>query len=447
MHAPRLFLLFSALVLTCCPAAHAQVEWSKTASDPVLDVGSEGSWDAGVVFEHYVIQRGDTLKMWYSGNNVGTALANDFGIGYAWSLDGITWTKVAENPVMTGRAGAWDDVGVAAPVVIQDGDTLRMWYHGVTDTGAVPGRFTGYATSVDGITWDRRDTPVFEAGSPGQWDGDILITHAVIKEDDGFKMWYSGGVGAPPNVNFRTGYATSPDGIHWTKYDDSATTSAPFQSSDPVVERGSVGTFDDGRAWAPHVLKTASGYEMWYAGAGSVNGFNQVVMYATSVDGIHWTKHAENPVFQGPLWWTNDIVNPRVIVDGGQYRMWFTGFAPAFPFPARIGYASASVATAVEEAAPGIPAAFTLHQSYPNPFNPGTTISYQLVRSEHVVLTVYDVLGRAVRTLLDGVQQAGGHTVVWDGTDDGRHPVPTGLYVYRMQAGRHIASRKMLLTK
>lgn len=446
MRALRLFLVSSALALTGCVAAHAQAPWSTTATDPVLDVGPAGSWDAGVVFEHYVIQHGDTLKMWYSGNTVGTAVDNGFSIGYAWSTDGVAWTKHAGNPVMAARPGAWDDVGVAAPVVVQDGDTLRMWYHGVTDAGAVPGKATGYATSVDGISWERRDAPVLEAGSPGQWDSGILVAHAALKDDDGFTMWYSGGVGAPPNVTFQTGYATSPDGIHWTKYNDPATTSVPFQASDPVVKRGPVGTFDDARAWTPHVLKTASGYAMWYAGAGSANQFNQVIMYATSPDGIRWTKHAE-PVFRGPLWWTKDLVNPRVLVEDGRYRMWYTGFGAAFPFPARIGYASAAVATAVAEADPGIPASFTLHQNYPNPFNPETRIRYALARPGHVVLTIFNVLGQEVRTLVDARQPAGVFDAVWDGRDAAGRRVPGGVYVYRMDAHGAEVSRKMVLVQ
>lgn len=442
----KLFLSIVCL-MACYTALHAQIDWTQYSGNPVLDLGPASSWDAGTVFEHFVIKSGDTLKMWYSGNDASQIFENDFGIGYAWSLDGINWTRHASNPVMVGRTGKWDNIGVAAPAIVQDGDTLRMWYHAVTVAGAVPGKLIGYATSIDGVNWTRLDAPVLEAGASGEWDADILIAHAVVKDGDTYKMWYSGGTGAPPNVNFRIGYATSPDGVNWTKYDDPATTASPFQFSDPVIERGSSGSFDDGRAFTPHVLKTVSGYEMWYTGAGSANEFNQVIMYATSTDGINWTKHAGNPVLQVSKSWTQDITTPRVIRDGEQFRMWFNGFEPNFPFPARLGYATAPLTTSVDEKdrQTGIPFDFVLHQNYPNPFNPATKIRYEVSNPTRVVLKIMNLLGQEVRTLVNEEKLAGFYEVQWDGKDRNGQRVASGVYLYRLEAQALVQTRKMVL--
>jgi hypothetical protein len=90
---------------------------------------------------------------------------------------------------------------------------------------------------------------------------------------------------------------------------------------------------------------------------------------------------------------------------------------------------------------------FALEQNHPNPFNPKTTIQYQLPHSGDVSLHVYDVRGRLVRTLVEGFQPAGRLAVDWDGTDARGARVASGTYVYRLQAGEFQDQRKMTLVK
>jgi hypothetical protein len=93
------------------------------------------------------------------------------------------------------------------------------------------------------------------------------------------------------------------------------------------------------------------------------------------------------------------------------------------------------------------PIDFALHQSYPNPFNPSTTISYEILNPLHVTLTVYDAAGKVVRRLLDDRQRDGMHSVSWDGRDDRGRPVSSGVYFYRLSAGERSESRRMILLK
>ena len=81
-----------------------------------------------------------------------------------------------------------------------------------------------------------------------------------------------------------------------------------------------------------------------------------------------------------------------------------------------------------------LPDAFALNQNYPNPFNPSTQIRYALPEQSQVVLTVYDMLGRKVRTLVNGVQDAGYRTVMWNATSDLGTPVSAGMYIYTIRA-------------
>ena len=93
------------------------------------------------------------------------------------------------------------------------------------------------------------------------------------------------------------------------------------------------------------------------------------------------------------------------------------------------------------------PQQFVLYQNYPNPFNPGTTITFDISHHSLITLHVYDITGRKVRTLINGRLPAGSHEVLWDGRDDTGQWVASGVYIYRLQAGKFSQSRKMLLLR
>lgn len=93
------------------------------------------------------------------------------------------------------------------------------------------------------------------------------------------------------------------------------------------------------------------------------------------------------------------------------------------------------------------PKTFDLAQNYPNPFNPTTTIRYQLPEAADVKLVIYNILGQAVRTLVDEHKVAGYYAVNWDGRNNRGVPVTTGVYYYKITAGSFSASKKMLLMK
>ena len=94
-----------------------------------------------------------------------------------------------------------------------------------------------------------------------------------------------------------------------------------------------------------------------------------------------------------------------------------------------------------------IPNDFSLYQNYPNPFNPITNLRYDLPATSDVTFTIYDILGRKVRTLVRGVEEPGFKSVMWDATDDVRKPVSAGVYLYRIQAGDFTQTRKMILLR
>ncbi len=94
-----------------------------------------------------------------------------------------------------------------------------------------------------------------------------------------------------------------------------------------------------------------------------------------------------------------------------------------------------------------LPSSITLEQNYPNPFNPTTTISYDLPKRSQVTLGIYDLLGKQIKTLVNQSQDVGNKIAVWDGTDNLGRQVSAGVYLYQIQAGEFIQTRKMLLLK
>jgi len=95
----------------------------------------------------------------------------------------------------------------------------------------------------------------------------------------------------------------------------------------------------------------------------------------------------------------------------------------------------------------GVNAVTKLTGNYPNPFNPNTSISFNLKSSEDVNIDVYNVLGQKIDTIANGYYEAGNHNVDWDGEDGEGRPVASGVYFYKMKAGRYTSTKKMILMK
>ncbi len=96
---------------------------------------------------------------------------------------------------------------------------------------------------------------------------------------------------------------------------------------------------------------------------------------------------------------------------------------------------------------PLIPEEFEVSQNYPNPFNPETQIDYALPKAAKVSITIYNLTGQRVRTLVSQNQGSGRYTITWDGTDESGARVSSGIYFYRFTAGTVSLSKSMMLIK
>mgnify|MGYP002839105087 FL=1 len=94
-----------------------------------------------------------------------------------------------------------------------------------------------------------------------------------------------------------------------------------------------------------------------------------------------------------------------------------------------------------------VPNTFTLHPAYPNPFNPNTTLRYDLPSDALVTLSIYDMLGREITQLVNTTQKAGFKSVQWNGSDSMGRPVSAGVYLYQIRASDYVQTKKMVLLK
>jgi len=307
MPSPTLKTLFSRIILaaTVCLAAevaeiHAQnsnsavAGWQKYPGNPVL------GGDYGTCFDLSALKEGGGYRMWFSWRpRASVALVE--------SKDGFHWSEpvVALPP---NKASGWED-DMNRPVVIHRGGVYHMWY-----TGQARGHSAiGYATSANGFVWKRvSDKPVLSASQP--WEKVALMCPDVIWDDRVklYKMWYSGGEQYEPDA---IGYATSPDGLVWTRHPDN-----PIFKSDPKIE------WEQEKVTACQVVKDGKWYLMFYIGFRDVD--HAQIGVARSKDGItHWQRLGANPIVRpGQDQWDADACyKPYAIFDGKQWLLWYNG--------------------------------------------------------------------------------------------------------------------------
>jgi predicted GH43/DUF377 family glycosyl hydrolase len=303
-----------------------QIAWDKYETNPVVH-GTNPVTEFYAIGQPTCLWENDTIKMWYAAGGLPFITSR---ILYAWSSDGIEWTKYGSGSAVmeAGGTGSWD-IWVDTPEIIHNSAGYKMYYFGDTLPGGSnlkPSGLAsiGVATSNDGINWTKySNNPVLSRGDSSDWDRSWIESPAVLWDSAAgiYLMWYTGIDTTQWRISI--GLATSPDGFVWTKY-----------SGNPVLRPGSPGSYDDMWAATPAVIKNNGRYEMWYSGFSSTTGYTNLTMnFATSTDGIHWTKFSGNPLFDTHTSPYSNAVDsggpwaPDVIYDGSQYKMWYETLA------------------------------------------------------------------------------------------------------------------------
>jgi predicted GH43/DUF377 family glycosyl hydrolase len=268
--------------------------WTKSPANPV--VGGV----LGTCFDISVLEEGNIYRMWFSWRPRKS-------IALIESKDGIHWSKPTIVIGPNARTDWENDLN--RPVVIKSADGYQMWY-----TGQARGRsWIGYAKSRDGLAWKRMsDRPAVSAEKP--WENVAVMCPHVLFDDTTqiYRMWYSGGEQHEPNA---IGYATSTDGLRWTKNDNN-----------PIFRPIASNDWEKERVTACQVIRQDDWHLMFYIGFRDQD--HAQIGVARSKDGVtDWNRHPLNPILRpGKGHWDHDAVyKPFAIFDGTKWLLWYNG--------------------------------------------------------------------------------------------------------------------------
>jgi len=291
----KLQLSFAPASLLADPHPQAgEPTWTKYEHNPVL------GGKLGTCFDVALLKDAETYRMYFSWRPKKS-------IALVESADGIHWN---EPQIVLGpdpKSGWEDDIN--RPGIVKRGSVYHLWY-----TGQSKGHSKiGYATSPDGKTWKRAtDQPALV---PDQvWEKVAVMCPDVMWDEPAkqFRMWYSGGEQYEPDA---IGYATSPDGNHWTK-----------SPANPIFKADPSHAWEQHKVTACQVVKHGDWFYMFYIGFRDVD--HAAIGIARSRDGIKdWERLPSNPIIlPTPGGWDADACyKPFAIFDGSRWLLWYNG--------------------------------------------------------------------------------------------------------------------------
>lgn len=264
--------------------------------NPVL-VPLDSGWDVNIAHP-VVIYDGAKYRMYYSSITYGARGA----IGYAESPDGLNWSRPYSGPLIYPGSNGWDSQCITPGAVIKDGGIWYLYYMGFSDQNGT--WHIGLATSVDGISWNKNPEPVVQAGSDYQ-----IIPTSVIKKNGVFLLYYT----SRNYPTYKTGVATSTNGINWTRNNLNPILSATLPWEGTKVSAASVVADGDSLIM---VYSTTQGDKHYFG-------------MATSIDGLNWNKRP-SPVFSNlnttNNWARTSIDYSNLVKNGNQLRVYYGGY-------------------------------------------------------------------------------------------------------------------------
>lgn len=217
------------------------VHWSKP--EIVLGPNEKSRWEQDIN-RPVVIEDDGLYRMWYTGQTQDRSW-----IGYATSRDGKSWRRESDKPVLSADR-PWEKVAVMCPHVIREGGLYRMWYSG---GGQYEPDAIGYATSKDGLTWEKHSgNPVFKPDPALDWEKDRVTACQVVRQGDGYLMFY---IGFRDEHHAQIGIARSRDGVNgWSRH-----------PANPVIRPG-FEKWDHDAVYKPYAILDGQKWLLWYNG-------------------------------------------------------------------------------------------------------------------------------------------------------------------------------------
>jgi len=268
--------------------------WQKSDANPVL------GGNLGTVFDISVLKEADLYRMWVSWRPKKS-------VALVESSDGLRWSSPPRIVLGAEPKTGWED-DINRPVVLRRKDQYHMWYTGQAKEHSA----IGYASSADGLTWNRNAKPVLVPEQP--WERvAVMCPHVIWDEASGlFRMWYSGGDQYEPDA---IGYATSADGMNWKRH-----------ANNPIFRPDPGNDWEKHKVTACQVVQRDGWHIMFYIGFRDVD--HAQIGIARSRDGItRWERHPLNPIVRPGLGkWDHDACyKPFAIYDGSKWLLWYNG--------------------------------------------------------------------------------------------------------------------------
>lgn len=265
----------------------------------------------GTCFDICVIQDNGTFRMWVSWRPKKSIALSESSDGIRWSAPRIV---LAPNP-----ASGWED-DINRPAVFRRADGYHMWYTGQTwsPTPSREGRqdgnsAIGYATSSDGVNWTRRTSqPALSPQLPWE-DVAVMCPDVLWDEKNGqWRMWYSGGAQYEPNA---IGHATSKDGTNWVK-----------DPGNPIFRPDARFDWEKQRVAGMQVIPHGDWFYAFYIGYRDID--HAQIGLARSRDGLHhWERCPSNPIIRaiGDGFDADACYKPYAVYSNGKWMLWYNG--------------------------------------------------------------------------------------------------------------------------
>ena len=371
-----------------------------------------------------VFRSGDDGASWTDINSQSTP------VDFAVNLQGTSGVSVFAASPLTGVHKSTDDgvtwVDFNNDIVDIEVNSVVVMPNDTGGSNVIAGTYFGIVVSTnDGGSWESVEPLA------------MPLDYVIVPNDFGGEDIFGGGFnGVWMSSNY--GYTWSHMGLGVNLASMAATANGTnlFAAGD-YEATGVYRSTNHGASWSPvnnglsdlsiSALLSPDGTHLFAAGAGGV--------FLSADNGNNWS-----PVSTGL---TTGVISLALSDDGSTLLAGTTSYG-VWKRPLSEMIQSSTSADDIEVAASG---AIVLSGNLPNPFREGTTIRYALPQAMDVRLMVYDVAGRAVRTLLNGMQRAGEGAVIWDGRNESGTQVGDGVYLYRLEAGDTNLTRKMIVVR
>ena len=289
----KMSLLLVLVMLLPLTLASGQSEWQfefeEDATNPVIDSGDLNTWDNGGNIGHSLVVHEGTYYMFYTGIS-NNGVNPDMTIGFATSTDGVEWEKSGHSPIIS-RTELFDHAGLVAAMVDEDGQWLLAF--GSLSPRIHPESRVFFA-SAPAPTGPWEIVQILDMAERS-WDNRIM-PRGLMRVGDEYRLYYIGGTRR--FQNYQMGVAVSTDKVNWTLRDE------------PLLAVGGDDEWDFMGVGVSNPIQTDDGWELLYVGYdippttsvfSSDTSHDLWLGYAYSDDGIEWTKYAGNPVINTHL--------------------------------------------------------------------------------------------------------------------------------------------------